>query len=220
MTKKMSRIALTMVALLAVLCLAGCGAEKPKESADKAVLGWAEMYAYGVSDNESATGMTKAQSDQVSEKVIGDMLKAFSMFPLSQQNVEAMTTEYITKLQAAMEIKTKIKKDDAEHPVVEVSAAVIDHQGADKLAQTSEDMIALGVVLGQLRAQGFTDEQLKADADFQNAVMECVRSYVDEIPLKATQTFEVNCSADKGDDGKMYWVPEDPQALMNFITGM
>ncbi len=220
MPKKMSRIALTMVALLAVLCLAGCGAEKPKESADKAVLGWAEMYAYGVSDNESATGMTKAQSDQVSEKVIGDMLKAFSMFPLSQQNVEAMTTEYITKLQAAMEIKTKIKKDDAEHPVVEVSAAVIDHQGADKLAQTSEDMIALGVVLGQLRAQGFTDEQLKADADFQNAVMECVRSYVDEIPLKATQTFEVKCSADKGDDGKMYWVPEDPQALMNFITGM
>lgn len=220
MPKKMLRAVLTMVALLAVLSLAGCGAEKPKDSADKAVQGWAEMYAYGVSDNESATGMTKAQSEQISEKVIGDTLKAFSMYPLSQENVEVMTTEYINKLQAAMEIKTKIKKDDSEHPVVEVSASVIDHQGAEKLAQTNEDLLALGVALGQLRAQGFTDEQLKANAEFQDAAMECISNYVDEIPLKATQTFEVKCSVAKGDDGKMYWAPEDPQALMNFITGM
>lgn len=217
------RIMLPMVAILAMLatlCLAGCGAEKPKDSADKAIQGWAEMYAYGISDNMSATGMTKEQSDQVSEKVIGDMLKAFSMYPLSEQNVEAITTEYITKLQAAMAIKTKIKKDDAEHPVVEVSANVIDQQGAANLAQTNEDMIALGIALGQLRAQGVTDEQLKANADFQKAVMECVSNYINEIPLKGTQTIEVKCSASEGDGGKLYWAPDDPQALLKFVSGM
>ncbi|MBR0284024.1 MAG: hypothetical protein IJQ78_02275, partial [Selenomonadaceae bacterium] len=132
MPKKMSRIALTMVALLAILCLAGCGAEKPKESADKAVLGWAEMYAYGVSDNESATGMTKAQSDQVSEKVIGDMLKAFSMFPLSQQNVEAMTTEYITKLQAAMEIPPQPPEYFLDEALGRIRGVMARHGDAEK----------------------------------------------------------------------------------------
>ena len=47
------------------------------------------------------------------------MLKAFSAYPLSEENVQKITTEYITKLQAAMAIQTKIKKDDAEHPIVE-----------------------------------------------------------------------------------------------------
>lgn len=217
---RISRILLPVIALLLAFCLAGCGAEKPKESADKAVLGWAEMYAYGMTDNLSATGMTKEQSDQISEKVIGDMLKAFSAYPLSEENVQKITTEYITKLQAAMAIQTKIKKDDAEHPIVEVSANVIDQQATAQMAQTNEDLAALGTVLGALRSQGVTDEQIKGDADFQKAVMECVNSYIDEIRMKGTQTFDVECAVDKGEGDKAVWAPKDPQALMKFITGM
>ncbi|BAL81949.1 hypothetical protein SELR_02410 [Selenomonas ruminantium subsp. lactilytica TAM6421] len=214
------RILLPLLVLLAVLCLVGCGAEKPKESADKAVLGYAELYAFGISDNLSATGMTKAQSDKISEQVIGNMLTAFAQFPLSEKNVEDITAEYVAKVKVAMDIKTKIKKDDDEHPVVEVSADVIDQQGAAKVAATHEDLIALGTVLAQLRAQGITDEQIKGDADFQKAVMECVNNYIDEIPLKSAQTLDVPCELAEGDDGKMYWAPKDPEALGKFLAGM
>lgn len=216
----LKRLLPVLATIVAILCLAGCGAEKPKESADKAVLAWAEMYAFGVSDNLSATGMTTAQSDQISEQVIGNMLKSFGQFPLNEKNVEVITTDYITKVQKAMAIKTKIKKADDEHPVVEVSANVIDQQAAAKMASTNEDLIALGTVVGQLRARGVTDEQIKNDDEFQQAVLDCINSYIDEIPLKGTQTLDVECELAKGDDGKVYWAPKDPEALGKFLSGM
>ncbi|MBQ7477495.1 MAG: DUF5105 domain-containing protein [Selenomonadaceae bacterium] len=214
------RILLPMAVILAMLCIAGCGAEKPKDSADKAILGWSEMYAFGVSDNVAATGMSKAQSDQIAEKVIGDMLAAFSQYPLSDKNVENITSEYIIKVKAAMDIKTKIKKDDSENPVVEVSASVIDQQGAAKVAANHEDLKNLGIVLGQLRAMGLTDDQIKADANFQEGIMECVNNYIDEIPLQPTKTLDVECGIGQGEDGKPYWAPKNPEALRNFLAGM
>ena len=32
-----------LLAMLLVVCVAGCGAQKPKESADKAVVAWADL---------------------------------------------------------------------------------------------------------------------------------------------------------------------------------
>ena len=160
--------------MIAIFAIAGCGTEKPKDSADKAVLGYSEIMAYGVSDSMAATGMTKAQEEQIQEAVIGDLLKAFAKFPLNDANVEDITATYITKMKAAMQIKTKIKTDDAEHPVVEVTANVLDQAGAAKLAETNEDIIALGVVLGALQANGYTVEQFKQDPDFQKATLECI----------------------------------------------
>lgn len=215
----LKRCLVSLIAIVAMLALVGCGAEKPKDSADKAILGYAELLSVGFSDNLAATGMTTEQSDQLSQQVIGNVLAAFSQYPLSDANVKEITTQYIAKLKLAMDIKTKIKKDDDEHPVVEVSASVIDPQAAAQMAATHEDLLALGVALGQLRAEGVTDEQLKANANFQQAVMECVNNYIDDIPLKGTQTFEVKCKLAKGDDGKMYWAPEDVTALQQFLAG-
>ena len=176
--------------------------------------------AYGVSDSMAATGMTKAQEEQIQEAVIGDLLKAFAKFPLNDANVEDITATYITKMKAAMQIKTKIKTDDAEHPVVEVTANVLDQAGAAKLAETNEDIIALGVVLGALQANGYTVEQFKQDPDFQKATLECIENYINEFPLKMGQTYECKCEIVKGDDGKMYWAPVDVDGLKKFVNGL
>ena len=215
----LKKLLLSVVALLAVFAIAGCGADKPKDSADKAILGYSEIMAYGVSDSMAATGMTKKQEEEIQEAVIGDLLKAFPQFPLNDANVQTVTTSYITKMKAAMQIKTEITKDDAEHPVVKVTANVIDQAGAANLANTNEDIQALGVVLGALQANGYTVEQFKQDPDFQKATIECIENYINEFPLKMGQTYECKCEIVKGDDGKTYWAPVDVDGLKKFVNG-
>ncbi|WP_294519597.1 DUF5105 domain-containing protein [uncultured Anaerovibrio sp.] len=215
----LKKLLLSVVALLAVFAIAGCGADKPKDSADKAILGYSEIMAYGVSDSMAATGMTKKQEEEIQEAVIGDLLKAFAQFPLNDANVQTVTTSYITKMKAAMQIKTEITKDDAEHPVVKVTANVIDQAGAANLANTNADIQALGVVLGALQANGYTVEQFKQDPDFQKATIECIENYINEFPLKMGQTYECKCEIVKGDDGKTYWAPVDVDGLKKFVNG-
>ena len=215
----LKKLLLSVVALLAVFAIAGCGADKPKDSADKAILGYSEIMAYGVSDSMAATGMTKKQEEEIQEAVIGDLLKAFAQFPLNDANVQTVTTSYITKMKAAMQIKTEITKDDAEHPVVKVTANVIDQAGAANLANTNADIQALGVVLGALQANGYTVEQFKQDPDFQKATIECIENYINEFPLKMGQTHECKCEIVKGDDGKTYWAPVDVDGLKKFVNG-
>ncbi|MBQ3853965.1 MAG: DUF5105 domain-containing protein [Anaerovibrio sp.] len=215
----LKKLLLSVVALLAVFAIAGCGADKPKDSADKAILGYSEIMAYGVSDSMAATGMTKKQEEEIQEAVIGDLLKAFAQFPLNDANVQTVTTSYITKMKAAMQIKTEITKDDAEYPVVKVTANVIDQAGAANLANTNADIQALGVVLGALQANGYTVEQFKQDPDFQKATIECIENYINEFPLKMGQTYECKCEIVKGDDGKTYWAPVDVDGLKKFVNG-
>ena len=43
----MKKLLVGLVALIAIFAIAGCGTEKPKDSADKAVLGYSEIMAYG-----------------------------------------------------------------------------------------------------------------------------------------------------------------------------
>jgi len=215
----LKKLLLSVVALLAVFAIAGCGADKPKDSADKAILGYSEIMAYGVSDSMAATGMTQKQEEEIQEAVIGDLLKAFAQFPLNDANVQTVTTSYITKMKAAMQIKTEITKDDAEHPVVKVTANVIDQAGAANLANTNADIQALGVVLGALQANGYTVEQFKQDPDFQKATIECIENYINEFPLKMGQTYECKCEIVKGDDGKTYWAPVDVDGLKKFVNG-
>ena len=215
----LKKLLLSVVALLAVFAIAGCGADKPKDSADKAILGYSEIMAYGVSDSMAATGMTQKQEEEIQEAVIGDLLKAFAQFPLNDANVQTVTTSYITKMKAAMQIKTEITKDDAEHPVVKVTANVIDQAGAANLANTNADIQALGVVLGALQANGYTVEQFKQDLDFQKATIECIENYINEFPLKMGQTYECKCEIVKGDDGKTYWAPVDVDGLKKFVNG-
>ena len=39
------------------------------------------------------------------------------------------------------------------------------------------------------------------------------------MPMLATKTFEVKCKLAKDKDGKLFWNPEDVQALANNVAG-
>ena len=193
--------------------------EKPAFSADKAILAYAQLYAYGLAEDEKAAGLTEADTKPIEEKVIGDLLKAFSAFPLSDENIQNATANYIQKVHNGMEIKTVLKKDDPTAPVVEVSLETIDQAGAAQVAASNEDLQALGMALQQLHDEGITDDQLKQNPEFQEAVLQVIDSYTNEIPLKARTSMDFTCKAVKGSDGKMYWAPEDVNALAKFVSG-
>ena len=215
---------------LATLCLmmlfAGCGddgqqksavADKPAYSADKAVLAYAEMYAFGVTDHLAEAGLTEKDVEQVSDNIVGELVKDFAEFPLNEENVAAMTTNYLTKLMLAMDIKTSLKTDDPENPVVTLTATTINETEAEKMAETNPDILGLGVALGQLQAEGNTIEQLKQNEGFQKAAMECIDNFINEIPLNPEKSIDVPCEKVEGSDGKLYWAPKDPSAVMNFV---
>ena len=240
MFKKLSLGALT---LLLALTLVGCGGKKdepkpaadsqpaaqtetakpevakPEFAADKAVLAYAQLFAYGLPEDPSAAGMTDADTKPMEEKTIGALLQAFSAFPLSDENVQNATASYIQKLHNAMEIKTVLKNDDAEHPVVEVSAEPLDAAGAAQVGQNHEDVKALASALEQLHAEGITDQQLKENPEFQQAVLEVIDNFTNEYPLKPRVSKDFTCKIVQGSDGKNYWAPEDPEGLAKFVMG-
>ena len=236
------KIVFGLLTCLLALTLVGCGGKKddaktdakpeakqetkvevakPEFAADKAVLAYAQLYAYGVieDENEKAAGMTPADIKPVEEKVLGDLLKAFSQFPLSDENVQNATATYIQKLHDGMEIKTTLKKDDAEHPVVELSAETLDLAGVMQVSQNNEDVQALALALQQLHEEGITDEQLKENPEFQQAVLEVIDNFTNEYPLKPRVSKDFTCKIVQGSDGKMYWAPEDPAELAKFVMG-
>lgn len=226
--------------LLLALCLVGCGAKKddakkddaaapkaeekveaPAGAPDKAVLAYAQLYAYGVIEDENmkAAGMTDKDVEEVQEQVIKPIVEAFQQYPLSDESVAEMTGQYVAKLHNAMAIKTTVKKEDATNPVVELKATTINQAGADEVAKNNEDLVTLGAAYGELQAQGLTEAQLKESPDFQAFALEAINKFIDEFPLNPESSIEVTCEAVKGSDGKMYWAPKNPEEVAKFVTG-
>ena len=231
MLKKILFGALTVLFALSVI---GCGGGDKKDdgaakkeeikvegTADKAVLAYAQLYAYGVieDENQAAAGMTEADIEKVQEQVIQPLVDAFKQYPLSEESVATMTAQYIEKLHTAMDIKATVKTEDKEHPVVELKATTIDQAGAAKVAETNTDLVALGTAYGELQAQGLTSEQLMESPEFQQFALESIDKFINEFPLNPEATLEVTCKAVEGSDGKMYWAPQDPEAVAKFVTG-
>ena len=194
-------------------------AEKPAFSADKAVLAYAQLFAYGVPEDQAAAGLTDQDMKPIQEKTIGALLQSFSMFPLSDENVQNATASYIDKLHTGMEIKAVLKKDDATQPVVEISLEPLDVEGATQVSKNSEDVQALAMALEQLHAEGITDDQLKQNPEFQEAVLEVIDNFTNQYPLKPRVSKDFTCKAVQGSDGKMYWAPENPEELAKFVSG-
>lgn len=194
-------------------------AAKPEFAADKAILAYAQLFAYGVPEDEKAAGMTEADMKPMQEKTIGALLQAFNQFPLSDENVQNATASYVEKLHKGMEIKTTLIKDEPGQPIVEVSLEPLDAEGAAQVSQTNEDVQALASALEQLHNEGITDDQLKQNPEFQAAVLEVIDNFTNEYPLKPRVSKEFTCKVVQGSDGKMYWAPEDPEALAKFVMG-
>ncbi|MBR3498303.1 MAG: hypothetical protein IKO05_04845 [Selenomonadaceae bacterium] len=226
--------------ILLALCLVGCGAKKddakkddaaapkaeekvaaPTGAPDKAVLAYAQLYAYGIveDDNMKAAGMTDKDIEEVQDQVIKPIVEAFQKYPLNQESVEKMTTSYITKLHTAMDMKTTVKKEDATAPVVELKATTINQAGANEIVKNNADLVTLGEAYGELQAQGLTEAQLKESPEFQQFALDSINSFVNEFPLNPEATLEVTCEAVEGSDGKMYWAPKNPEEVAKFVTG-
>ena len=210
------RLLLPFVAILAMFLVAGCG-DKPKDTADKAVLAYAELYAYGDTDKTEATGMTKEQKEKISEALLTEVDQMFQSMMLSENNAVAVTNYYVADRKANMNLKAKVKKDDSENPVVELTATPVDKAELDKLLQTNEDLLALGVVLGMEQQQGV---DVRNDASYQQGAMDVLRKFIDEIPYDEEKTLDVPCQLVKSDDGKtLHWAPKDPKAIQKFLDG-
>ena len=211
------KLLLPLVAILATFLIAGCGDDKPKDSADKAVLAYAELYAYGDTDKVEATGMTKAQKEQISEALHSETDEMFKSMMLSHDNAVAITDYYIADRKANMELKAKVKKDDAKNPVVELTATPIDSKGASAQMEQNADVVAMGVYIGLAQQQGV---DVRTDPVYQQGAMETLRAVIDEMPYEGEKTLDVTCELVKSDDGKtLHWAPKDPQAIKKFLDG-
>ena len=214
-----------IMAFVLAIFVTGCGGDEPKKadtekpqySADKAIQGYAEMYAFGVTNNMKEAGLTEADVKEVSDKIIGNFVADFAEFPLSDDNVAHMTGVYVDKLEKAMNIRTTLKKDDPENPVVTLTVNTINKKGAEEVASTNPEILALSEALGELMGEGLTMEDLKNNEAFQKSVMECIDSFINELPLNAEASMDVVCEKVKGTDGKIYWAPKDAGAVAGLV---
>lgn len=218
-----------MMALVLVFFVTGCGGgggeqkkaevEKPQYSADQAIKSYAELYAFGVTTHMAEAGFSDSDVKTVEDKIVGDLVNAFSQFPLSDDNIANMTGMYVDKLNSAMNIKTTLKTDDPESPVVTLSARTIDQDAVAQEAAQNEDLLALGMAVGSLEAEGITVDELKTNDEFQTAAMDAINKFIDKIPFTAEKSIDVACEKVKGADGKLYWAPKNSTEVMNFVQG-
>ena len=74
-------------------------------------------------------------------------------------------------------------------------------------------------MVGQLKSEGATDEQLRDNPDVQKLAVTALKKYVDNSRFRPEKTFEVPCAKVKGRDGNLHWAPVDSKAFVNFLTG-
>lgn len=175
------------------------------------------MYAFGVSNHLNEAGLTEEDTKEVSDKIVGELVNSLAQFPLSDNNVAEMAGVYVGKLEKAMEIKTTLKKDDPEEPVVTLTVQTINAKGAEEVASSNPDLLALGMALGELQGEGLTLEDLKNNEAFQKSAMEAIDNFINELPLNPETSMDVPCKKAEGYDGKIYWAPKDPAAVAAFV---
>ena len=225
MVKKILFGALT---LLLAICMVGCGAKKdgnadvktdataPEATADKAVLAYGQLYAYGDPDEDviKAAGLTAKEVEDIQAQVIGGPMFAFANFSLTKENLESLMKQYTEKLKSSTNVTATIKKEDKENPVVELTVATINNDASTKAAEI--DLNVLNKALEELKAQGLTDEQLVASAEYQTFALESLNKIINAVSFNSATSIEVPCVIVEK-DGKKYWAPKDIEAIDKFI---
>lgn len=191
MTVKILICAVTLLALVT----AGCGEEKIIGKPDEAVIAYAE--------------------NAMPQRLIGS-LKA--IIPLSDASTEHLTQAYRTKLKDNLKFKTTLKNEGSS-PVVELTATPLDQGAAAKSALNNDNFIALLGMIGQLKADGATEEQLKDNRDVQELAIIALEKYINELSFQPEQTIAVPCVKVTGEDGNAHWAPAEGAILIDFLTG-
>lgn len=206
---------------LAMLLMTGCGGEEKVEgSPDKAILAYAEIFMTGESENLAAAGFSEAYKENIRGQMIDAFNESFKdIVPLSEESTSAVTKKFYSRFKDEIKFQVTLKKADAKNPVVELKTTPPDQIGANRAAVSNDELIALIGMVGQLKADGATDDQLKNNADVQKLAVTALEKYIDNIPLQPEKSLDVTCEAVEGSDGKSLWVPKDLKVFKNFIRG-
>lgn len=192
----------------------------PEISADKSLIAWVELYATGHTSHLADSGIPESVAKDVGNSVYNYVFSEVKPFPLSDENLEEVAKYYLEYINQVTKIKTSLKSGNGETPVVEITATTIDNRPDDTNdLMNNEGIRALMSMIQKEGALGKTVEDMKNSKRFQTFAVQCVRTFIDDVPT-FEHTLEVKCVLGEGDeDGKLYWMPEDPEALASFAMG-
>ena len=206
--------------IAATILLTACGQKLPEASADKAVTAYAQLYTCGTIDDELRPTVNLSDGDiaEARARLVKFLTDAVEKYPLADETIDAIAKKLLDRLHSIMGIKAAIKAD-GEHPTVELVATTINLDFVKSFAAEDDNVVVLKSRLDELKAQGVTDDELKADLEFQKLALDAIGGFVSEIFLNEEATILVPCKIVTGADGKLYWQPEDVQAIARFISG-
>ena len=139
---------------------------------------------------------------------------------MSEESINKLTDVYIGKLQAEMNIQVKIKSRNKKAPVVTVMANILNHENFETQATNDKNLQALVfATLGLKEQQGKTDADLLADPVFQRTAVNCIENFINDLKINEKGSLYVTCEQFEGKDGKIYWKPEEPGILIDFVRG-
>ena len=215
----LKKIFICLLMSATIIC-AGCGEEKVVGTPDKAILAYAEIITTGESENLSAAGFSEEDNKNLRDVILKIFLKPFSdAVPLSDETMTELEKIFYANNKTKMTFQTKMKTDNKEHPVVELTTTPLDISNANKELQKNNELFALLGMVGKLKSDGITDDQLKQNPEVQKLAVTAFTKYIEGVPFQEEKTFEVPCKKVEGTDGNIHWAPADAKALTDFMTG-
>ena len=205
--------------MIASMLIVGCGEEKIIGTPDKAVLAYAEIAMTGESENLSAAGFSEDDKNKIRQAVANNFIASVSdIVPLSDTSAQELAQIYFDRLKGNVAFKTTLKSE-GEQPIVELTTTPIDYAASAKSAGKNDELIALLGMVGKLKSEGVTEEQLKASPDVQRLAVSAFSKYIAGISFQPEKTFEIPCQKSEGTDGNAHWMPVDGKNLIDLITG-
>ena len=216
----MFRKILICALMLVTLLIVGCGEEKVVGTPDKAILAYCEIITMGESPNMEAAGFTDKDNKNLRNVLTKVFAESFdAIVPLSDETADAIANSFYENSKAKMTFQVKIKSEDGDKPVVELTTTPLDMSKAVGASGVNDKLIALIGMVGKLKSDGMTDDQLKDNPEVQKLAVEACGKSIEEIPMQPEKTLEVACEKVTGTDGNIHWAPADVNSLVNFIMG-
>ena len=193
--------------------------QTPKYGADKAILAYAEVYAFGYSKDSKYIGLSKDDISEFERQVAAKFADDFKEFCLNEESLNKLTDVYVKKFKSDMKIKTSFKEKNEEAPVINLTANILNNESYENQANNDKNLQALVFSILGLKEQGKTNTDLLEDSEFQKTSVDCITNFINGLSINQRNTLYVKCKKITSEDGKIYWAPEDPEVVMNFIQG-
>ena len=218
---KFTRIVFAAVLMVFTMISTSVGhCEKaPQYGADKAILAYAEVYAFGASSHSKYIGLSKSDINKIERQITAKFADDFKEFCLSEESLNKLTNVYVKKFKSDMKIKTAFKEKNETSPVVSLTANILNNESYKNQARNDKNLKDMLSSISRLKNEGKTDSDLLADSVFQKKSVDCITNFIKGLSINQQKTIYVKCKEIKGEDEKMYWAPGDPDVVMNFVQG-